>query len=123
SLPLPLFDHNQGAVAHATAEIEAANLELAAALGEARAEVQRASRVLTKRREALATLEKEVVERMPALRTMAEDAYREGSSSILELLDAFRSLKELKLHHLEALENVAQAEAELISAAALDQRD
>ena len=61
SIPLPLFDHNQGAVAKATAQIDAADLSIQAGLGEARAEIERAATVLKKRREALQALEGAVV--------------------------------------------------------------
>ena len=49
SMPLPLFDHNQGAVARAMAQIDFADLDIQAGLGEARSEVERAATVLKKR--------------------------------------------------------------------------
>ena len=51
--------------------------------------------MLKKRREALQAFEGAVAERLPTLRRMAEDAYREGSADILDLLDANRSLEGL----------------------------
>ena len=79
SMPLPLFDHNQGAVAKATAQIDAADLSLQAGLGEARAEIERAATVLKKRREALQRVRgRGHASGVPTLRRMAEDAYREG---------------------------------------------
>lgn len=120
SLPLPLFDRNQGAVARATADIEAQRLGEEAELAETRAEIERAGGVLVKQREALSTLERDVVGRLPALRKMAEDAYREGQSGILELLDAFRSLKELRVQYSRQQESVKLAEVAVIAAAGLD---
>ncbi len=120
SIPLTFFDHNQGAIAKATAQIDAADLSLQAGLGEARAEIERAATVLKKRREALQALESAVMGRIPTLRRMAEDAYREGSADILELLDANRSLRDFQLTRVQQLEAVKLAEETVIAAAGLD---
>jgi outer membrane protein, heavy metal efflux system len=120
SIPLQFFDHNQGAVAKATAQIDAADLQTQAALGEARAEIERVATVLKKRREALRAFEGAVSERVPTLRRMAEDAYREGSADILELLDAHRSLRDFQLARVQQLEAVKLAEETVIGAAGLD---
>ena len=120
SLPLGIFDHNQGAVAKATAQIDAADLLIQAALGEARAEIERAATVLKKRRDALHAFQGAVSERVPTLRRMAEDAYREGSADILELLDANRSLRDFQLARVQQFEAVRLAEETIIGAAGLD---
>jgi cobalt-zinc-cadmium efflux system outer membrane protein len=120
SLPLALFDHNQGAVARATAQIEAVDLSLQAGLGESRAAIERAATVLKKRREALQALEGAVMEQIPTLRRMAEDAYREGTADILELLDANRSLRDFQLARVQQVEAVKLAEETVIGAAGLD---
>jgi outer membrane protein TolC len=54
------------------------------------------------------------------LRQMAEDAYREGSADILELLDAMRSLKDIQLAHVQQLESTKLAEETVVSVADLD---
>ncbi|WP_237080084.1 TolC family protein [Myxococcus xanthus] len=119
-LPLPLFDRNQGSIARASAEIQAEARALEAELAEARAELSRAHAVLEGRKGALARLEHDVVERLPTVRRMAEDAYREGRGNILELLDAFRSLKDMRVLHLKQQETVKVAEASVLFAAGLD---
>jgi cobalt-zinc-cadmium efflux system outer membrane protein len=120
SIPLQLFDHTPGAVAKATAQIDAADLLILAGLGEARAEIERAANVLKKRRDALRAFDGAVSERVPTLRRMAEDAYREGSADILELLDANRSLRDFQLTRVQQLEAVKLAEETVIGAAGLD---
>ena len=120
SLPLPLFDRNRGAIVRATAEIDAASLEMNAEVAEARAEIERTRTTLVSHRRTLAMLEDEVVQKLPDLRRMAEDAYREGRGGILDLLDASRSLKELQLLHVRQLEMTKLAEEAVISAAGLD---
>jgi len=120
SLPLNLFDRSQGAIAKAKAQVDAADLALQADLDGARAEIGRAASVLTKRREALQSLESSVMQQIPTLRRMAEDAYREGSADILELLDANRSLRDFQLARVQQLEAVKLAEEDVIAAAGLD---
>ena len=51
---------------------------------------------------------------------MAEDAYREGSADILELLDAMRSQKDIAIAHVQQLEVAKLAEESLVAAAGLD---
>ncbi|HEU5180867.1 MAG TPA: hypothetical protein VFW45_08740 [Candidatus Polarisedimenticolia bacterium] len=51
---------------------------------------------------------------------MAEEAYREGSGDILELLDATRSLKDIQLLKIRQMESTKEAEEEVIAAAGLD---
>jgi len=120
SMPLPLFDRNQGAIAKATAQIRAQDLALEAELAEARADIERATVVLSKRREALNELEAHVVQRVPMLRRMSEDAYREGGADILELLDAMRSVKDIEIAHVQQLESAKLAEDVVVAAAGLD---
>jgi cobalt-zinc-cadmium efflux system outer membrane protein len=120
SVPLPIFDRNRGAIARATAEVDAETRAANADLAEAHAEVERARAVFVSRRQTLATVESDLVQRVPTLRRMAEDAYREGQGSILELLDASRSLKDIQLLHIKQLEMTKLAEEAVISAAGLD---
>jgi cobalt-zinc-cadmium efflux system outer membrane protein len=123
SLPLPLFDHNQGAIAKAAAQISAADLLTQAGVGEVHAEIERAATVFQKRKDALRAFDGAVGDRVPTLRRMAEDAYREGSADILELLDANRSLRDFQLTRVQQLEAVKLAEEGVIGAAGLDAGD
>jgi cobalt-zinc-cadmium efflux system outer membrane protein len=120
SMPLPFTDRNQGAIAKADAQIRVNDLALAAELAEARADLERATTVLAKRRAALTALETRVVQRVPQLRQMSEDAYREGGADILELLDAMRSVKDIQITHVQQLESAKLAEEDVIAAAGLD---
>jgi cobalt-zinc-cadmium efflux system outer membrane protein len=120
SMPVPFFDRNQGSIAKANAQITADQRAIDAELAEARADVERTAAVLVRRREALTRLETQVVQRSPALRQMAEEAYREGSADILELLDAMRSLKDIQITHVQQLESTKLAEEAVVAAAGLD---
>lgn len=114
SIPLPAFDRNQGAIARAQARLDGAELERKALEAESRADLERAVRVATERRAALAELDSGVSPRLPEMRTMAEAAYREGRGDILELLDAFRSLTATRLARVDAYASAARAEADLL---------
>jgi cobalt-zinc-cadmium efflux system outer membrane protein len=98
------------------ARTRAVNAEVA----EARAEVERTRATFVSKRGTLATIENDLLDQVPTLRRMAEDAYREGRDGILELLDANRSLKEIQLLHLKQLETTKLAEEELLAVAGLN---
>lgn len=119
SIAVPLFDRGQGPIAQAVAQKRTATLLRQAVTAETRAELERAAGLLTQRRATLATFEREVLSRLPTLRQMAEDAYRGGKSTILELLDATRSRTELQLSHLDLIAGVMQAEIDILAAAGL----
>lgn len=120
SFPLPIFDRGQGDLTRATAEIQAQTRVLDAELAQTRAEIGRARTVLVEQRETLREVESQMMERIPNIRRMAEESYRGGSSGILELLDALRSVKAIRLAHLDQQEAVKLAEATLISVTGLD---
>lgn len=123
SSPLPVFDRGQGAVARAQAEIRAGELTVEAELSESRAELQRAQAVYVQRRETLQTIEQQMVDKIPLLTRMAEESYKGGNAGLLELLDSFESVKEIRLTHLDQREAVKLAEAELIVVAGLEPID
>jgi cobalt-zinc-cadmium efflux system outer membrane protein len=114
SIPLPVLDRNQGAVAHAQAKEDETALERKALEAETRADLERAVAVATKRRAALAELDADVSSRLPEMRSMAESAYREGRGDILELLDAFRSLIATRLARVDAFAGATHADADLL---------
>jgi outer membrane protein, heavy metal efflux system len=120
SIPLPVFDRGQGAIERATVEMRAEAHAVEAELAETRADLERAQAVYVRQRETLRNIEQEMVDRIPALRRMAEESYRGGSADILDLLDSFRSVKEIRLTHLAQREAVKLAEASLIAVAGLE---
>jgi cobalt-zinc-cadmium efflux system outer membrane protein len=117
SVPLPLFDRNQGAVARAHANAHAAMLERAVTTFELGVALERGSHVLGVRREALAKFEADAIARLPKLRTMAEDAYKSGQSGIVELLDALDAISESRLRDIELVQAVIDTELDLRAAA------
>lgn len=116
-LPLPVFDRNQGAVARARAGERAAALDREATTIELGSAVERTARLLAARKDALAKFEADAMERLPRIRTMAEDAYRSGQGGIVELLDALDALSETRMRDIELIEAVLDSELALRAAA------
>ncbi len=116
ALDLPLFDRGQGPIARAEAEAELAQHSREVALAEAQTELARARSSLALRRRTLDSFEQGVMARLPELRRMAEIAYTNGRGSILDLLDALRTITETRLSELDQLEAAAVAHIDLLAA-------
>lgn len=115
SVALPILDRGQGPIARATARSGAADLELAARTAETRARLHGAVAVLAQRRDTLERLDRDVMGRLTEVRQMSEEAYHEGQTDILDLLDAHRSRAGARLARLDALEALIQAENEVLA--------
>ncbi|MFL5583069.1 MAG: TolC family protein [Gemmatimonadaceae bacterium] len=103
SLPLPIFDQNRGEVQRASAERAAAEQELAWRERQVAAEVaaaHEAARLLVARRGGRAG---SVVARAEEARRIALAAYREGAVSLLQVIDASRTLGEARLSYYRTL--------------------
>jgi cobalt-zinc-cadmium efflux system outer membrane protein len=109
SIPLPLFDKNQGAVARARAEAHRADLELVATTIELSGELAAATRDLAARQDALTHFQADALQRLAKIRDMAEVSYKSGQGGIVELLDALDAITEARLRELELRLDVAQA--------------
>ena len=110
SVPLATSDRNQGQIARAHAQEQAARLETEADRAELAAQRTGAMAVLALRREALARYRADMLARLPKVREMAESAYRSGQGGIVELLDAIDAITEAKLREVDLLAAVAEAE-------------
>jgi len=119
SVELPFFDRGQGGMARASAEQHAASLKRELLLAATREELERAVEVLKHRRETLIKFEHDVLDTLPAIQQMAEDAYRLGKTGLLELLDSSRTRTEIKLNHLELLAGEIEAELDAMMASGI----
>jgi cobalt-zinc-cadmium efflux system outer membrane protein len=97
STEIPLSDAWRGLMAKAAADLRAAQRRREAIESEADVELRRLVDALAERRAALERFRRNVGERIPALKQMAEDAYRLGRGSLLELIDAARSRVDARL--------------------------
>jgi cobalt-zinc-cadmium efflux system outer membrane protein len=110
SVELPLFDRREGPIARAQVEAEQAQLRYDAALIQARTELQRAVKQLKLRRDAVRAYEKQGLAQIAPLNQMAQDAYKLGQGSILELIDSLGSINEHRLEHLDLVKEMMLAE-------------
>ncbi len=119
SAPLPIFNFGGAAIDRAHAALAQAEAEGAATRASAQASLAGAVSVLAARRAALADYDTAVLQHLPELRTMAEDAYKSGKASLLELLDSVRSNIDVQLQRVDLLSSVMSAEVDVLAAADL----
>lgn len=117
SIPLPVFDRNQGAVARARAQQRAAALAHAATASELASDLARAVAIERSRRAAVAQFEADAIARLPRVRTMAEASYRAGQGTLVELLDALDAITEARLRELGLVAAALDAELDVRAAA------
>jgi cobalt-zinc-cadmium efflux system outer membrane protein len=103
SIPLRVFDRNQGEIARTRAEIERAAYQRDAAAVQARAEVESALAAVQNEREKVRQLSELYLPRAARVRDTVDYAYRRGGLSVLDLLDAQRTYRETALDQIRAL--------------------
>jgi cobalt-zinc-cadmium efflux system outer membrane protein len=111
SLPLPLFDRNQGNVLAAQRQADKAQAELAAAAIRIDAELAQAVRELGTARQALDTLRGVI---LPAAQQASEavgKGFEFGKHNFLDVLDAQRTLLQARAHYLSTLSDGHRAAA------------
>jgi outer membrane protein TolC len=101
---LPLFNRNQGAVAAARAEQDAARESYAATRNRLVAELALAQREYEMRREQYLQTFKPLREQAIEISTISRAAYQAGGLDLLRLLDAERARVESELSYVRALE-------------------
>lgn len=111
-LALPLFDRNRGAIAQAEAERARAVAELTLARVEARNQINHATR---ERTAALARVarDRQLVTSATLVASMSLTAYREGQSSLPNVLEAQRTAREVLGQYIDDLAAAWIATAEL----------
>lgn len=113
SIPLPLFNRNQGNIAEARANISKAEDERRAVEARAFAELNAAYQTLARTASEAATLRDSV---LPGAQDAVEQTiagYDTGRFSQLEILDARRTLFTARAQHLQALRDYHKALAEI----------
>ena len=92
------------------AEAITAGLRRELAVAEVAANLERYANVIAARESALLRFEKDASAHLPALKQMAEDAYRLGRSSIFELLDSTRSRHDLTQRRIDLMAALVEAQ-------------
>ncbi len=94
SLPLPLFNRNQGSVARAVAILEQQRHELQRVQLQVRRDIQQAYQGLLAQRERVLALQSTYVPSARRARDIAQASYRLGALDLIGFLDAERSYRE-----------------------------
>jgi cobalt-zinc-cadmium efflux system outer membrane protein len=109
SIPLPLFDRNQGAVYEASRRADKAGDEFQAARIRLLTELQRASSQLTVARASAQTLKATVLPAAQQAYESATKGFEAGKFGFLDVIDAQRSLLQARARYLTALSTSHQA--------------
>jgi len=123
SLPIRIFDRNQGEIARTKAEVQRSSAVSRAVGIQALAEVDTAWSVATTEREKVRRLREIYLPKARQARDTVEFAYRRGGLSLLDFLDAQRAYRETALSEIQAVGNYESALNQLESAvgASLDE--
>jgi cobalt-zinc-cadmium efflux system outer membrane protein len=116
SLPIKLFDRNQGEIARTQAEAKRAEASREALLAQALAEVDTALAVVTAERAKVTLLRDTYLPKIKQARDTVEFAYRRGGVTLLDFLDAQRTYREKSLDYLRSLGNYHTAVYQLEAA-------
>ena len=126
AVPLPLFDRNRGEIARATAERDAAALDLEASTRAAQAQLSgaiAAARLLTERASALtASTDTGFLARAEQSKRISLGAYREGAVPLLQVIDAARAWSEARTTYFDLLFAQHESVVDLLFASGTDLR-
>ena len=113
SLPLPLFDRNQGGILEAHARLTKAELERRAAEVRVHTALSNAYQNLVSAANEVATLQNDVLPAAEEAFQATQEGYRLGKFGLLDVLDVQRTLFDTRGRYLEALATYHKAVAEL----------
>lgn len=113
SVDLPIFNHNQGLVARADAEVALAARQYIALKHRVALDVSDASEQLRQARQARGTLRDEVLSTLERAVALAEDQFRKGDAAYLFVLEQTRGLMDTRLRIADADALVRRASAQL----------
>lgn len=105
SMPLPIFNRNQGAIREAEIDLESASFEMRSAEALLIDELARAYRDLVSAYEGATLLRSQILPGAESTFDAIQEGYREGKFGYLEVLDAQKTLFEANSQYLEALGN------------------
>jgi cobalt-zinc-cadmium efflux system outer membrane protein len=126
SLPFPLLDQNRGNISAARAERDAAKFDLAFEQRRAAADLsgaEKAARILSRRVLAFGSGGAGYLGRAEEARRIALGAYREGGTSLLQVIDAARAWREARSSYFETLFAQHRAVIRLLVAEGVDVLD
>lgn len=113
SIPLGVFDRNQGSIARARAEQRRADLELEAGRRTLSREYAALERAIATDAAAVQSTEEDVIPQAERALSLAQEGYNRGAFSYLDVLEAQRSLSDARQSRVEALRSFHTNEAAL----------
>ena len=113
AMTLPLFSRNQGEMAQSQATIDQIHAKRDAARRTVESQVFGALARIDAQRKQVDTYRTRIVPAATELTTLAEESYKLGRNSVLALLDAQRSLRDVRREYLQALLDFQAALADL----------
>lgn len=114
SLPLPLFDRNQGAVLEALRRTDKARDELAATATRLRSDLMQAHARLDAALQEVALIRSDILPGAESAAAAALKGFELGKFSFLEVLDAQRTLFQSKTQYVRALSDAHKAAADIL---------
>ncbi len=109
SVPVPIFNRNQGEVARARQEEQQAAARVKALEAEVLNDVEAAYQQYSAARDVLCTIEAQMLQRARDVREATEYAYRRGEASFVEFLDAVRAFNDTMQSYNEARADFARS--------------
>lgn len=109
SMPLPVFNKNQGEIARAQREIDLAGARRTALEASINAEIEKAYRQYSVSRDLLSNVETNMLARARSVRETTEYSYRRGEATLVEFLDAQRAFNDTMHTFNDARANYARS--------------
>lgn len=109
SMPLPVFNKNQGEIARAQREQQQAMARITAIETNINSEVELAYRQFQTSQRLLTNIESTLLNRAKTVRDITEYSYRRGEATLIEFLDAQRAFNDAVLSYNEARANFARS--------------
>ena len=113
TIPLPLFDRNQGAISEAKSRASKAHYQSQAENVRVKTAISQAYQQLMQSFEQAKTLETKIIPGAQSVFDAAQEGYKYGKFSHLEMLDAQRTLFEVKQQYIETLASYHKARADV----------
>lgn len=113
SIPLGVFDRNQGGIARARSEVLRAEYDLEAGRRIVLREFATLQRALAIEAEAVRATEQDVIPQAERALALAQDGFNQGAFSYLDVLEAQRALSDARQRRIEALRSYFSNEAAL----------
>jgi cobalt-zinc-cadmium efflux system outer membrane protein len=109
SVPLKLFDRNQGEIEKAEVRVIQAKFNTESAVLRLRTDITNARNDVLIKQQAVSILQNNIIQKSSDVRKAVEFAYRRGGTSLVDYLDAARTYNEIRTSYYDALADYAKS--------------